>query len=250
MTARGLLTCVILLKNMNKWLTFLLLLPIFAQMQSRVWSQQIAYQSNVPKDIARATPQGVKSYFWGTFRLKASGPLYGVRLYDANWRKNSQNFQQGKNVTLYADLSLKSKGNWKRVRHCTLSYRGYIGRSMRIEMALLWLDPHAKQKPIIKIRAFGYEPPFREHIAGAGDEILVVFPNSIKEDYNVQVFAVGYWRASDTLGQDVSYATTDKRGLLQIITNESLNEENNPSRITTYQWKSGRFIAVSSRRSK
>jgi hypothetical protein len=228
-------------------LLFLLMsvLPVKAQTAAR--SQKISYRRDVPAAVARLTPRGVKSYFWGAFQLKPKGPLYGLRLYAWNWRQ----------YAMYVDLFLASHKGWERIRSCRIPYHGW--RRRRIETALLWLDPLKQQKPIFKFRIFEYVSyEFRsKNVDTGGEEILLIFPQGLSGFYAVQGFPVGFWRASDTLGQSFYYGTADKRGLLQLITNETLNVENNPSpmtedngpyRITLYQWKDRQFVAVSSRR--
>jgi hypothetical protein len=190
-------------------------------------------------------PRGAKNYFWGTFQLRSKGAVYGINLYDPNWKKNNKNWELGRHTVLFANLFSSSGGKWKHLRRCRLSYYGYTTRRMQIGMELLWLEPHKRQRPIFKIRAFGYEQG-QNYAAGAGNEVLVVFPRGLENVYAVQSFQVGYWRASDTLGRDVSYRITDDKGLLQPVTDDSLNDDDNPSLITTYQWKSRRFVKVSS----
>lgn len=213
----------------------LLILAFPSRAQTAAVGQKIEYRRDLPSIAVNRMPSGSKSCFWGTFQLKRNSALLGIHLIDPNWKGNQQRYRKGEPVLLLADFYNVGSPIPQFRRRYSLIYRGYIVGRMRFEIESAWLDPKTKQSPIFKIRAFGRERN-SSYVESAGNEIFLTFPEGLAKRYAVQSFAIGYWRASDTLGQDVSYASNDKRGLIQIKTNESLNEDDNPSRITLYQW--------------
>jgi hypothetical protein len=225
-------------------LLFLCVLACGSQAASINEPIRISFQRHAPAMVKRQLPRGVRSHFWGTFRLQSKGAWQGVCLYDPNWQRNKQKMRSGGNkIWLCADIFAFQRNNWKRLRHCNLDYYGYVSRRMQVGAELLWLRPESQSTPIFKFRIFSYDG---SDLAGGGDEMLLIFPQGLKHNYAVQLFSVGYWRASDTLGQNMSYDDQDAQGFLQITSQQSLNDDIWTDRTTIYNWKpkKHRFIAT------
>jgi hypothetical protein len=204
---------------------------------------KIRFIRHAPREIKQLLPHGVISHFWGTFRMRSKGALQGVCLYDPNWQRNKQRMRSGNNkIGLFADLFEYKSKKWKRVRHCNLSYYGFVDRRMQVVAELLWLRPKV-DAPILKFRIFTYDGT---DLSGAGKELLVIFPRGFKYEFTFQRFSVGYWRASDTLSQDLSYDDVDRNGFLKITSRQNLNDDIWTDRTTFLIWKprAKRFIPI------
>ena len=204
--------------------------------------------SNAPREVQQLLPPQAIARFWGVYHLHPNESLIGIYIYSSDWKTNPEKLFQGRPSVTYAMLFRLCSENWKSVRHLKLT-SGLSVRRMQYMTRQLWLDPKTRKRPMWVFQTRGYDEPRglpTEYQVDAGDEVVLTFPRGLDGSYATQTFMTGFWRASDTLGQNLMFDTVDKRGWTQITTSESLNEDYNPSRISTYEWKGNKFVRVKS----
>ena len=171
--------------------------------------RRISYASQVPRAILKQMPNGQKTRFFGSFKLKKGEPTSFVHLYNAADAPNGWAPQQKFTVALFETTG---KNRYHLIQRFPLNYDGWGWAPNTFGAQLLWLDATHKKGAIIKIDAFDPGATY----GSSGDNILLMFPDGLNEKPTIQTYTFGAWHASDTSGQENWFDELDENGLFQV----------------------------------
>ena len=171
--------------------------------------RRISYSSRVPRAILEQMPNGQKTRFFGSFKLRQNEPTLFVHLYNAADSYDKVTPQRKFTVALFERVN---KNRYHLIQRFPLKYNGWAWAYNTFSVQLLWLNPAQNKGPIIKIDAFDPHATY----GSSGDNILLMFPDGLNQKPKIQVYMFGGWHASDTSGQDNWFNELDKNGLFQV----------------------------------
>ncbi|MEO6907376.1 MAG: hypothetical protein ABI210_05760, partial [Abditibacteriaceae bacterium] len=199
----------------------------------------IAYQRILPNSVARLTPEKAKRYFWGTFRLQANTPIYGVHLLKTNpaWVKKVADQDQTQQFIL--DIFVRTNDQFKRIQRIPFRYNLSLYPPDLVKAELLWIDKK-KTIPLLKLKIFtvfddaggtGYNGP-------DGTEVTFAFPYGISKDAQVQTWG-------EFINQKNDWTTRGTGGLLRVVTYKRLAAQpKKKTKRTIWTWGQKQFRAV------
>lgn len=198
-------------------------------------AQPIAYQRVLPTSVARLTPKKAKRYFWGTFRLRTNGPLYGIHLLKTNPAliKKESGIQQTQHFVL--DTFIRTDGRFKRIQRVPIRYKPAINPPDLVKVESLWINKE-KTMPLVKLKIF---TEYIDLDAGCngfeGTEVSIAFPKGINKKAYVQTWG-------ELLNQKNDWTTRGTGGLLRVVTYKELEAQpRKKTRRTTWTWKEQGF---------
>ena len=229
------------MKSLLAILPFLFASVAHAQKETPVALHKISYKhGGLPSSVARATPRGAKSCFWGKFRLKAKSALYAVHLFKANPKQGMEwEGYKGRQQFTLDFFQVLPASNYRRINRVPFNYSSYGWGFSKFGVQWFWANAHQARVPIFQFNIWTPEDAYGD----IGDNVFTSFPRGLTRTATIQSLRFGTWRASDTLGEDNRVGRA-KDGSAQIHVRLFPNDDViNPANYKfTLKWNGHKFL--------